>query len=193
MARFLWAVIFLLIIAGAGHTQAPAPAASPQPASTGRPDAVHPEAAQKSKSTTALHPESAHHSPEPQPVDQQQKFMENLHRWQALSPEEREVLRQRQRLNEKKREESITEAYQKSGLHLSEEQRQQFRKRYLQERRKLEEQLVKEEQEKRLAGNAAIIESLKKEFAPTPSGAGPSTGSSSTGSPSAGSPETASH
>jgi hypothetical protein len=181
MARFLWAVIFLLIIAGAGHTQAPAP--SPQPGSTGRSDAGHPEAAQKSKSTTGLHPESAHHSPEPQPADQQQKFMENLHRWQALSPEEREVLRQRQRLNENKREESITEAYQKSGLHLSEEQRQQFRKRYLQERRKLEEQLVKEEQEKRLAGNAEIIESLKKEFAATPSGAGPSAGSPSTGSP----------
>ena len=101
MARFLWAVIFLLIIAGAGHTQAPAPAASPQPGSTGRPDAAHPEAAQKSKSTTALHPENVHHSPEPQAADQQQKFMENLHRWQALSPEEREVLRQRQRLNEK--------------------------------------------------------------------------------------------
>ena len=190
MARFLWAVILLLIIAGAGHTQAPAPAASPQPASTGRLEAVHPEAAQKSRSATALHPESARHSPEPQPVDQ---FMENLHRWQALSPEERDVLRQRQRLNEKKREESITEAYQKSGLHLSEEQRQQFRKRYLQERRKLEEQLVKEEQEKRLAGNAAIIESLKKEFAATPSGAGPSTSTPSTGGPSTGSPATASH
>src|SRR5215469_14642578 len=179
MARFLWAVIFLLIIAGAGHTQAPAPAASPQPASTGRPEAVHPETAQKSKSANALHPESARHSPEPQPADQ---FMENLHRWQALSPEEREVLRQRQRLNEKKREESITEAYQKSGLHLSEEQRQQFRKRYLQERRKLEEQLVKEEQEKRQAGNTAIVERLKKEFASNSSGAGPSTGSPATAS-----------
>ena len=182
MARFLWAVIFVLIIAGAGHTQAPAPTASPQPTGTSRPDAAHPEAAQKSKSTAALHPENAHHSPEAQPPDQQQKFMENLHRWQALSPEEREVLRQRQRLNENKREESITEAYQKSGLHLSEEQRQQFRKRYLQERRKLEEQLVKEEQEKRQAGNAAIIELLRKEFIPSPSGASPSTGSPATAS-----------
>ena len=188
MARFLWAVIFLLVIAGAAHTQVPGPTASPQQPGTGRPDTAHPEAAQKSKATAPLHPESTHHSPEPQTPDQQQKFMENLHRWQALSPEEREVLRQRQRLNEKKREESITEAYQKSGLRLNEEQRQQFRKRYLQERRKLEEQLVKEEQEKRLAGNAAIIESLKKEFAPTPSGASPSPGS-----PSIGSPATASH
>lgn len=184
MAGFLWAVIFLLIIAGAGHTQTqtPAPAASPQPSSTGRPDAAHSEAAQKSKSTATLHPESAHHSPEAQSPDQQQKFMENLHRWQALSPEEREVLRQRQRLNEKKREESITEAYQKSGLHLNEEQRQQFRKRYLQERKKLEEQLVKEEQEKRLAGNTAIIELLKKEFTPNPSDANPSTGNPATAS-----------
>jgi hypothetical protein len=40
-----------------------------------------------------------------------------------------------------------------------------FRRRYLQERRRLEEQLVREIQEKRQIGNAAIIDSLKKEFA----------------------------
>jgi len=222
MARFLWAVTLLLIVAGAGYTQlsvpatppqpAPTarqdtahrgadspepaqkskstPAASPQPAATARQDAAHrgadsPEPAQKSKSTAALHPENTRHSAEPQQpqsAEQQQKFLENLHRWQALSPEEREVLRQRQRLNEKKREESIAEAYQKSGLHLNEEQRQQFRKRYLQERSKLEEQLLKEIQEARQAGNTAIVERLKKEFASNSSGAGPSTGSPATAS-----------
>jgi hypothetical protein len=194
MARFLCAVTLLLIIAGAGHAQAPTPSASPQPSGTGRPDATRrsaeqspqlSEPSQKSRSTGILRPESAHRSAEQQQSqspEQQQKFLENLHRWQALSPEEREILRQRQRLNEKKREESITEAYQKSGLHLSDEQRQQFRKRYLQERSKLEEQLLKETQEKRQAGNAAIIEDLKKEFASGPSGTNPSTGSPSTAS-----------
>ena len=194
MARFLWAVTLLLIIAGVGRAQAPTPSASPQPSGTGRLDSTRhsaeqspqlSEPSQKSRSPGTLRPESTHRSAEQQQSqspEQQQKFLENLHRWQALSPEEREVLRQRQRLNEKKREESITEAYQKSGLHLSEEQRQQFRKRYLQERSKLEEQLLKETQEKRQAGNAAIIEDLKKEFASGPSGTNPSTGSPSTAS-----------
>jgi hypothetical protein len=99
--------------------------------------------------------------------------LQNLHRWQALSPEERDYLRQQERIRSQKREESVVEAYQKSGLHLNEAQRLQFRKRYLEERRKLEEELAKESQERRLAGNTTIIENLKKEFgtpksSPTP-------------------------
>jgi hypothetical protein len=98
------------------------------------------------------------------PPDQQQRFMQNLHRWQDLSPEERDLLRQRERIRRQKQEKSIDEAYQKSGLQLNEEQRSIFRKRYLQERQRLEEQLLREIQEKRQAGNIAIIEQLKKEF-----------------------------
>ena len=103
-------------------------------------------------------------------VEQQERVVQNLHRWQELSQDEREVLRQRERVQRQKVEASITEAYQKSGLQLNDEQRAQFRKRYLQERRRLEEQLAREVQEKRQAGNAAIIEILKKEFSnPKPS------------------------
>jgi hypothetical protein len=98
------------------------------------------------------------------PSDQQQRFMLNLHRWQDLSPEERDLLRQRERIRRQKQEKSIDEAYQKSGLQLNEEQRSIFRKRYLQERQRLEEQLLRETQEKRQTGNLAIIEQLKKEF-----------------------------
>ena len=67
-------------------------------------------------------------------------------------------------MREKKRDEDTAEALQKSGLHLHEDQRERFRKRYQQERRKLEEQLLKETQERRQAGNTAIIEQLRKEF-----------------------------
>jgi hypothetical protein len=103
-------------------------------------------------------------------VEQQERVVQNLHRWQELSQDEREVLRQRERVQRQKVEASITEAYQKSGMQLNDEQRAQFRKRYLQERRRLEEQLAREVQEKRQAGNAAIIEILKKEFSnPKPS------------------------
>src|SRR6201984_1129595 len=99
--------------------------------------------------------------------EQQERTLQNLRRWQDLSSDEREVLRQRERVQKKKQEASINEAYVKSGLQLNEEQRVTFHKRYLQERRRLEEQLVREIQEKRQIGIAAIIESLKKEFSAT--------------------------
>src|ERR1700736_3280880 len=97
-------------------------------------------------------------------AEQQERILQNFHRWQDLSRDEKEVLRQRERVQRQKLEASITEAYQKSGLQLNDEQRAQFRKRYLQERRRLEEQLVRDIQENRQAGTAAIIDMLKKEF-----------------------------
>ena len=50
------------------------------------------------------------------------------------------MLRQRERVQRQKQDASISEAYQKSGLQLNDEQRALFHKRYLQERRRLEEQ-----------------------------------------------------
>jgi len=97
-------------------------------------------------------------------AEQQERILQNLRRWQDLSSDERELLRQRERVQKQKQEASINEAYQKSGLQLNEEQHSLFRKRYLQERRRLEEQLVREIQEKRQIGIAAIIDSLRKEF-----------------------------
>ena len=97
-------------------------------------------------------------------AEQQERILQNMHRWQDLSQDEREVLRQRERVQRQKLEASINEAYQKSGLQLNDEQRALFHKRYLQERRHLEEQLAHEIEEKRQVGNAAIIEMLKKEF-----------------------------
>lgn len=97
-------------------------------------------------------------------AEQQERILQNFHRWQDLSQDEKEVLRQRERVQRQKQDASISEAYQKSGLQLNDEQRALFHKRYLQERRRLEEQLVHDMQEKRQIGNAAIIEMLKKEF-----------------------------
>jgi hypothetical protein len=97
-------------------------------------------------------------------AEQQERILQNFHRWQDLSQDEKEVLRQRERVQRQKQDASINEAYQKSGLQLNDEQRALFHKRYLQERRRLEEQLVHDMQEKRQIGNAAIIEMLKKEF-----------------------------
>jgi hypothetical protein len=156
MARFFGALILALVAGGAlADTPTPQPSATTQPASSARIEEIR-------KSIEQLPPE------------QQEKVLKNLHRWQSLSPEERDYLRQQERVRIQKQEESVTEAYQKSGLHLTEAQRIQFRKRYVEERRKLEEELAKESQERRTAGNTSIIEQLKKEFStpkpsPTPS------------------------
>jgi hypothetical protein len=158
MARFFAALISLLVAAGAfadTPTPQPQPSATPQPATSSRIEEIQ-------KSIEQLSPE------------QQEKVLQNLHRWQALSPEERDYIRQQEHLRKLKQEEAATEAYQKSGLHLTEAQRIQFRKRYVEERRKLEEEVAKESQQRRTAGNTTIIEQLKKEFSipkpsPTPS------------------------
>jgi hypothetical protein len=147
MARFFCALI--LIIAGTLSGYGQTPTATVQPFASVKLDDLR-------RSIEQLTPE------------QQQKVLQNLHRWLALSPDERDVLRQRQRVRQQKEEESVTEAYQKSGLHLNEEGREQFRKLYLQERRKLEEQLAKETQEKRQKGDLAIVEKLKKELVGSP-------------------------
>jgi hypothetical protein len=160
MARFFGALI--LLGAASGYGQTPTPTATPQamasvktPAATAQPSA-------------SVKLEDLRRSIEQLTPEQQQKVLQNLHRWLALSPDERDVLRQRQRVRQQKEEESVTEAYQKSGLRLNEEGREIFRKLYLQERRKLEEQLAKDSQEKRQKGDAAIVEKLKKEFANSP-------------------------
>ena len=156
MARFFGALILALVAVGAfADTPTPQPSASAQPATSARIEEIR-------KSIEQLPPE------------QQEKVLKNLHRWQALSPEERDYLRQQERVRNQKQEESAAEAYQKSGLHLTEAQRIQFRKRYVEERRKLEEELAKESQERRTVGNTTIVEQLKKEFStpkpsPTPS------------------------
>ena len=154
MARFLGslnALVFGFLFNGYAQTPVPVSSSSPaaQTASAARLDEFK-------RSFEQLTPE------------QQQRFLQNYHRWEDLTPEEREMLRQRQRLREKKRDEDTAEALQKSGLRLNEEQRERFRKRYQQERRKLEEQLLKETQERRQAANVAIIDQLRKEFSSGP-------------------------
>jgi len=164
MARFFGPLILLIAVAASGHGQTPTPTPTPTP---------QPAAAVKTPVATAqpsasVKLEDLRRSIEQLTPEQQQKVLQNLHRWLALSPDERDVLRQRQRVRQQKEEESVTEAYQKSGLRLNEEGREIFRKLYLQERRKLEEQLAKETQEKRQKGDATIVEKLKKELANSP-------------------------
>jgi hypothetical protein len=164
MVRFFVA----LILAGLAVAESQAQVASSPPASSSQTSsstgsAPAPQSA-SSPSTSAGRFELLRKAFEQLSTEQQERILQNFHRWQDLSQDEKEVLRQRERVQRQKLEASINEAYQKSGLQLNDEQRAQFRKRYLQERRRLEEQIVHDEQEKRQVGNSAIIETLKKEF-----------------------------
>jgi hypothetical protein len=162
MVRFFVA----LILASFAVAESQAQVVSSSPTSSATPQAA------ASASTSSGRFELLRKAFEQLSPEQQERILQNLHRWQDLSQDEKEVLRQRERVQRQKQETSINEAYQKSGLQLNEEQRAQFHKRYLQERRRLEEQLVRDTQEKRQAGNAAIIEMLKKEFSnPRPAAA----------------------
>jgi hypothetical protein len=155
MVRFFVALILAVFAAAESQAQV----ASSSPVST-----VAPQATASSSTTSGGRFELLRKAFEQLSAEQQERILQNFHRWQDLSQDEKEVLRQRERVQRQKLEASITEAYQKSGLQLNDEQRAQFRKRYLQERRRLEEQIVHDEQEKRQAGNSVIIEMLKKEF-----------------------------
>ncbi len=157
MVRFFVA----LILAGFAIAESQAQVVSTSPASATVPQTspISPSA-----STSASRFEVLRKAFEQLSAEQQERILQNFHRWQDLSQDEKEVLRQRERVQRQKLDASISEAYQKSGLQLNDEQRALFHKRYLQERRRLEEQLVHDLQEKRQAGNAAIIEMLKKEF-----------------------------
>jgi hypothetical protein len=194
MGRFFCSLIFLgaTILAGQAQQASPSPAGSQIPqasavASGARFESFRRAVEQLSPDQQQKFLQSLRHSQSPGDPkegarmeglhkmfqqlspDQQQNIVQNLHRWQALSDDEREDLRRRERIRRQKQEASTNEAYQKSGLQLNEEQRNQFRKRYIQERKKLEEQLQHETQEKRQQGNAAIVEELKKEFSKQPS------------------------
>ncbi len=154
MVRFFVALILTRFAIAESQAQVatPSPSTSPNPQ------------ASVSSSTSAGRFDQLRKQFDQLSAEQQERILQNMHRWQELSQDEREVLRQRERVQRQKLEASINEAYQKSGLQLNDEQRALFHKRYLQERRHLEEQLAHEVEEKRQVGNAAIIEMLKKEF-----------------------------
>jgi hypothetical protein len=154
MVGFFGALILLGFLVATGESQvaSASPSSSATPVGSATPSTSSSRFELLRKAFDQLSPE------------QQERILQNLRRWQDLSSDEREILRQRERVQKQKQEASINEAYVKSGLQLNEEQRALFRKRYLQERRRLEEQLVHEIQEKRQTGNTAIIDSLKKEF-----------------------------
>ena len=98
------------------------------------------------------------------PPAARQNFQRNAERWLRMSPEERNVMRQRENLRRETIRRETEAALRDSGLHLSPQERSQFESRYIQERRRVERGLRHQIESERQQQLPALIQELKKEF-----------------------------
>jgi hypothetical protein len=116
------------------------------------------------------------------PPQDRQIFQRNAERWMQMGPDERKIMRVRERLYRAQVSKEVDAALRESGLHLENEKRALFEQRYLQERRRIEHSLRQEIESQRQQQLPALQERLKKEFGqPAPqisSSAGPANSAS---------------
>jgi hypothetical protein len=93
-----------------------------------------------------------------------QHFQRNAERWLRMSPEERNILRQRENLRRETIRRETEAAVRDSGLRLDPQQRALFESRYIQERRRVEQTLRQQIETERQQQLPALIQQLKKEF-----------------------------
>jgi len=98
------------------------------------------------------------------PPAARQNFQRNAERWLQMSPEERDVMRQRENLRRETIRRETDAALRDSGLRLSPQEHAQFESRYIQERRKVEQTLRQQIEAERQQQLPALIQQLKKEF-----------------------------
>jgi hypothetical protein len=115
--------------------------------------------------------------------NEQQIFRRNAERWIQMSPEERMIMREREKLYRQQVQREVDAALRDTGLRLEGEKRAQFEQRYLQERRQIEHSLRQEVESKRQQELPALQERLKREFQEGSSGTGSSGGPATSGSP----------
>ena len=95
-----------------------------------------------------------------------------------MSPEERNILRQRENLRQAQIKRETEAALRDSGLRLDQEKRSQFESRYMQERRRIEQALRQQIETERQKEIPALIQQLKREFQLQPNGAAAKPGES---------------
>jgi hypothetical protein len=103
------------------------------------------------------------------PPQDRQNFQRNAERWMQMGPEERIIMREREKIYRARVSREVEAALRDSGLRLDAERRAQFEQRYLQERRRIEHSLREEIESRRQQQLPAIQERLKNEFGPSPS------------------------
>jgi len=102
------------------------------------------------------------------PPEEKAKLEQNLQRWQALSPEEREFVRLKEAARQEKMRQAAGEAIAQSGLTLTPEQREAYIGRYAVERGAIEEPLRAEIQRERKPLVDQMTKKLNAELAALP-------------------------
>jgi DNA-directed RNA polymerase specialized sigma24 family protein len=173
-AAFPTAAVILLFIAVspfafAGSPASPAESPTPSPTPAGSTAAqASPSSTPKAKSSKPDEWTEASRIFEQLSPDQKTKFLDNLEQWKNMSPEERELFRDRELFRREKIAQEIQDSLTKTGLHLDSDQREVFALRYTQERRKIEESLHKEMDHVRQIRVTDMLSRLKLEFSSTP-------------------------
>jgi hypothetical protein len=98
------------------------------------------------------------------PPDARQNFQRNAELWMRMSPEQRNLMRQREDMRRQIITREADAAVRDSGLQLNAQERAQFQSRYIQERRKVEQSLRQQIEAEREKEIPALIQQLKKEF-----------------------------
>ena len=107
------------------------------------------------------------------PPDARQNFQRNAERWMQMTPEQRNLMRQRENVRRQIITRDADAAVRDSGLQLNPQQRAQFESRYIQERRKVEQSLRQQVETERQKEIPALIQQLRKEFQIDEPGKGP--------------------
>jgi hypothetical protein len=98
------------------------------------------------------------------PPDARQTFQRNAELWMQMTPEQRNLMRQRENVRRQIITRDADAAVRDSGLQLSPQERARFESRYIQERRKVEETLRQQIETERQKEIPALIQQLRKEF-----------------------------
>ena len=109
------------------------------------------------------------------PPDARQNFQRNAQLWMQMTPEQRNLMRQRENMRRQIITRDADAAVRDSGLQLNPQERARFESRYIQERRKVEQSLRQQIQTERQKEIPALIQQLRKEFQIDEPGKGPVT------------------
>src|SRR6267378_5300714 len=107
------------------------------------------------------------------PPDARQNFQRNAQLWMQMTPEQRNIMRQRENMRRQIMTRDADSAVRDSGLQLNPQERARFESRYIQERRKVEQSLRQQLETKRQKEIPALIQQLRKEFQIDERGKGP--------------------
>ena len=98
------------------------------------------------------------------PPDARQNFQRNAQLWMQMTPEQRNLMRQRENMRQQAITREADAAVRDSGLQLNPQEHARFESRYIQERRKVEQSLRQQIETERQKEIPALIQQLRKEF-----------------------------